>query len=394
MICSVGQDARGAVAVAGADNGLDLSGFEAVFVVVADEQARRGDGDGAELVQREDGQPELVVALEHEHHAVAPRDAERGEIIGRAVGEGGDLSEREVALLLVVGKPEHRALVGTFARERVYDVVAEVEILRRQQLDAGQAAVFVDFLADEVVVDQAGVFLGRRLRVCRGRHGRRLVGQLAGLAFRLEHHREEGAVPAARGDHPVRMRGVVEHAVARAEQFDVIVKLHLQRAGQHHIELLSGVGGQRNRRRLLRRVVGRGDDERLGRAVLELGGQMAVIEARAALDRHALAGAGEGVERQLGVVSADERGNIQIERLGALVQEGEGVILRALLHFQIRFLAHPRAGGQLRGALVRGHSRAAQPRGDLAGFGVQIVHSSVAFFLEFCSKKGFISTKR
>lgn len=176
LICSVGQDAcarstsAAQSAVAGADNGLDLSGFEAVFVVVADEQARRGDGDGAELVQREDGQPELVVALEHEHHAVAPRDAERGEIIGRAVGEGGDLSEREVALLLVVGKPEHRALVGTFARERVYDVVAEVEILRRQQLDAGQAAVFVDFLADEVVVDQAGVFLGRRLRVCRGRH--------------------------------------------------------------------------------------------------------------------------------------------------------------------------------------------------------------------------------
>lgn len=122
-------------------------------------------------MQCEDGQPELIVTLEHEHHAVAPCDAQRGKIVCRAVGEGGDFGERKVVLLLIVGEPKHRTFIGTLARERVDNVVTEVEVIRRQQLDAGKTAVSVDLLTDEVVVDQTVVFCIRCLRVCRDREG-------------------------------------------------------------------------------------------------------------------------------------------------------------------------------------------------------------------------------
>ena len=149
------------------------------------------------------------MTLEHEHHAVALADAERGEVIRRAVGEGGNLGEREVAFLLVAGQPEHRPLVRALARERVDDVVAEVEVFRRQKLDAGQAAVLVDLLAGEVVIDQPVIFCAGRLCVRRAYNGRGLGRQLAfGVGqFRdgLKDHCKKSAVRAAGGDHPVRM---------------------------------------------------------------------------------------------------------------------------------------------------------------------------------------------
>lgn len=114
---------------------------------------------------------------------------------------------------------------------------------------------------------------------------------------------------------------------------------------------------------------------------------MAVIEARAALDRHALAGAGEGVERQLGVVSADERGNIQIERLGALVQEGEGVILRASSIFRYASSLIPvqaASSAALLSAVIRA------PRSRAAIWRVSVCRLSIVrlpSFLNFAVKK-------
>ena len=76
----------------------------------------------------------------------------------------------------------------------------------------------------------------------------------------------------------------------------MVVKLDAQRTGEHHVEFLPVVGRQRDRRRLSGLVVTRGDDERLGCAMLELGSEVPVMETGAALDRHPLAGTREGVE--------------------------------------------------------------------------------------------------
>ena len=54
---------RGHVALPGADDRLDGGGIDAIDDIVLCEQKGGGDDDGAELVQRKDRKPELIVAL-------------------------------------------------------------------------------------------------------------------------------------------------------------------------------------------------------------------------------------------------------------------------------------------------------------------------------------------
>ena len=68
----------GGVAVRGADERLHAGGVEAVFEIMLLELVGGGDGDGAELVQGDHGEPELIVALEHQHDPVSPFDAQGG----------------------------------------------------------------------------------------------------------------------------------------------------------------------------------------------------------------------------------------------------------------------------------------------------------------------------
>ena len=53
-------DLSGNVAVGGADHGADLGAVEAVLEIVCLQLVRGGDGDGTQLVEREDGEPELI----------------------------------------------------------------------------------------------------------------------------------------------------------------------------------------------------------------------------------------------------------------------------------------------------------------------------------------------
>ena len=65
----------GYIAVAGANNSLDRCGVGSVDYVMLLEHKRRGDDHCAELVQRENGKPELIVALENDHNHIALADA-------------------------------------------------------------------------------------------------------------------------------------------------------------------------------------------------------------------------------------------------------------------------------------------------------------------------------
>lgn len=69
------------VAVGRAEDRADACRVEAVFKIMFLQLIGRGDRNGAQLVQAENRKPELIMAFEHEHDAVAAPDAERFEIV-------------------------------------------------------------------------------------------------------------------------------------------------------------------------------------------------------------------------------------------------------------------------------------------------------------------------
>ena len=73
----------GRIPVGGAEDGADPGGVEPIAEVVLLEQVGGGDGHGPQLVEAQDGEPELVVPLEHQHHPVPPLDAQGLEVVGR-----------------------------------------------------------------------------------------------------------------------------------------------------------------------------------------------------------------------------------------------------------------------------------------------------------------------
>ena len=62
----------GRIAVSGTDDGADTSGVKTIFKVVLNQLVCRRDCDGAQFVQAQNAEPELVVPFEHQHNPVAP----------------------------------------------------------------------------------------------------------------------------------------------------------------------------------------------------------------------------------------------------------------------------------------------------------------------------------
>ena len=86
--------------------------------------------DRAQLVQRQNREPELVAALEDQHHHIALSDAEALEIRGRAVAFALDVGKGEPDFGALVVGPQQRLLAGLLGGVCVHHVVAEIEILR------------------------------------------------------------------------------------------------------------------------------------------------------------------------------------------------------------------------------------------------------------------------
>ena len=83
-----------------------------------------------QLVEAQDGEPELVVPLENQQHPVPPPDAQGLEVVGRPGGVAGHILESEIALLLVPVHVEHGQLVGVLGGDGVHAVEGEVELVR------------------------------------------------------------------------------------------------------------------------------------------------------------------------------------------------------------------------------------------------------------------------
>src|SRR5450756_2379263 len=96
----------GAVAVPATNQ---LLRYDLVFQVVPEQLVRGGDGDRTDLVQGDDGPPELGVPLQDEQDPVTLAHPHGQEVRRRLVAEPTHLAERVLAQLAVVVAPAQRA---------------------------------------------------------------------------------------------------------------------------------------------------------------------------------------------------------------------------------------------------------------------------------------------
>ena len=113
----------------GADDRLYVGRIGAIDDVLLRQQMGGRDGHGAELMQRNDGVPELVAPLEDQHHFVAAAYAERLEIGGGTIRSLLDLCKGEVDVFAVIIRPAEGASRRLLFGPSIDDVVSVVEVL-------------------------------------------------------------------------------------------------------------------------------------------------------------------------------------------------------------------------------------------------------------------------
>ena len=238
---------------------------------------------------------------------------------------------------------QHRQAVRVLLRDLVHDVEREVELVVVLVADVDELAVAVLLALDELLGQQRLVGLAP----AHPDHRLRLLLGVAG-----HDHRDEGAALAADRHHAVGRGGLVEDRVAGVQRLLVVAHLHPHRAGDHEVELLSGVGGGVDRRALLALVVVVGHVVRRGEPALEHRGHVADEDAALVHRHRALSGAADLEVRELGGVALEERVDVHPERKRALVQEGERGVHRPRLDCEVVPLVHAGQAGHLRRRLA------------------------------------------
>ena len=129
VACRSSVNVVGRIIVRRADYRLDMGSFEAVFKVVLKKLMGSRDCYCAELMERKNGEPELIVPLENHHNLVALFDAEALEVVCRPCRAVLHVPESEAALGLVLGNMEHCKLVRALCGNSVNNVIGKVELV-------------------------------------------------------------------------------------------------------------------------------------------------------------------------------------------------------------------------------------------------------------------------
>ena len=233
-------------------------------------------------------------------------------------------------------EPAERDLVRGLFGQAVEHVVCEVEVVGIVKFDLVQDAVLVESGVEVVLVQEA--LVGRRFVVLRNRGSRSGLGGLG--AFAVHDDGEEFVGLPVGGDHAVRQAGVEQYTVARVQHLDPAAELDAQAAGQHVVELVSGVRREMDRQAFVLRL-GR-DVERFRVAVLQQGREVTVVEFLAAFDRESLALPRNVVQRKLGRLAAHKYTDIDTESLRAEVKEGERTFDEAVFMLPVFFYGDAR----------------------------------------------------
>ena len=313
------------LSVGRAYDGADAGGVEAVFKVVQHQLVRGGNGYSSDLVEREHAEPELIVALEHQHHPVAPLYSDRQEVVGRHVRVSRHVAECEGVVALVGPDPEHRAPVGRFRRDPVDYVEGEVESVLVFEGDAVHDALVVERKRYEVVGDRPLGDLLRRDGVL-GIDGV-LIERAVGLGG-LEDYGVDLADPASHRTQGVRIGTVVVDGVALVQYLHPVVDPDLEFALYDDVDLLAVVLGEDGR--LVLRFGRDADPEGFGRLVLERRRKVVVGESGVAGDGHPLAFSRHCIEFEIRARSFEYVAHLDPEGRRGLVYEREGKVLLAL----------------------------------------------------------------
>ena len=115
----------------------------------------------------------------------------------------------------------------------------------------------------------------------------------------------------------------------------MVAYLHLQSTLDNDVELLAVVRAELDGRILLLGNVGELDKEGLCELILELGGQVVVLDAVLLQDLQTVAASGNGEGGQRGASTLQKVDHLDVARLGALVNKGKAEVCLTLLKKQI-----------------------------------------------------------
>ena len=111
-----------------------------------------GDNNRAELVQSENGEPELIVALEDNHDHVTLLDALFAQHICRLVAVIFQVAISEYSLFARRIAPEKRTLVRFGSRDSIDNIISKIEIFRAFEGIINYMSVFVIYLIHKVFI--------------------------------------------------------------------------------------------------------------------------------------------------------------------------------------------------------------------------------------------------
>ena len=337
------------IPVCRADNGADSGGAEAVAEIVLLELIGGRDDHRPQLVQPEDGKPELIVPLEHQHHTVALFDSERLEIVCALRRGALHIIESEAPLGFILRHVQHGQLIRLAPGNGVHHVKGEIEaVLVAEGNGRGVAGLALGHRNKALADQPPGLCARGQQRIPDG-------GFVLVLA--REHHRQEQAVRAPHGNHAVWRGAVVVNAVPLVQVLGVLAHLHLEPALQHQVKLLPRMAGQVNRPVLQRLAVGIPHPVGLGQLFAEERREVPDFNAVLPGSLLPLPPPGDGVGRKVRALPLQQVGDADAEGQRTFMDKGKGkipgaalikpVLLRAdlgppghLLRRQARDLAH------------------------------------------------------
>lgn len=106
-------------------------------------------------MEAQDGEPELVVPLQDQHHPVAPFNAQGLEVVGGPGRFLFHIGEGKPALAHILAHMEHGQLLRFAPPQLVDHVEGEVEALLVLERDGEEPPVLVLLREDEVLIDAA-----------------------------------------------------------------------------------------------------------------------------------------------------------------------------------------------------------------------------------------------
>jgi hypothetical protein len=122
------------------DDRLDSGALDAIGELLGAQQRRRGNDHRPELDRREHRLPQGDDVAEHDEHAIAATDPERGEVIGDARGAFREVAVAEAQIPAVVIDDPQRGVVGA-PRERIEVVDRPVEVLESRPREIARRRV-------------------------------------------------------------------------------------------------------------------------------------------------------------------------------------------------------------------------------------------------------------